>query len=222
MGDKNQLWYVQNHIEEFDGPYLEIGSKNYGSTQNVRSLFPSKETYIGIDMSEGDGVDLILDLTDNFNEIDKQLNSERFGTIFCFSVMEHCEQPFKMAENLTRLLKTNGKLCISVPFSWKFHGYPSDYWRFTHEGIKKLFPKLYFDLKKGLVSTARFKDFYPLDEDLGKISFSCKNYWVKGHYLRGVTVKALRLISKLGLFKWIAGYRYVMPPTLITMIGVLK
>jgi hypothetical protein len=34
--------------------------------------------------------------------------------------------------------------------------------------------------------------------------------------------KALQLVSKLGLFKWIAGYRYVMPPTLITMIGVLK
>ncbi|MBW2645423.1 MAG: hypothetical protein JRE23_04430, partial [Deltaproteobacteria bacterium] len=85
MGNKNQLWYVQNYIEEFEGPYLEIGSKNYGSTQNIRSLFSSKETYIGIDMSEGDGVNLILDLTDNFTEVDEQLHGERFGTIFCFS-----------------------------------------------------------------------------------------------------------------------------------------
>ncbi len=222
MGDKNQLWYIQKNIEEFEGPYLEVGSKDYGTTQNIRSLFSSEETYVGIDISEGKGVDLVLDFTDDFNEIDKRLHGERFGTIFCFSVMEHCEQPFKMAENITRLLKTNGKLCISVPFSWKFHGYSSDYWRFTHEGVKKLFPKLYFDFKKGIISTARFKDFYPLDHDLGKITFGFKSNWEKGYYLRGITAKALQLASKLGLFKWIAGYRYVMPPTLITMIGVLR
>jgi hypothetical protein len=103
MGDKNQLWYIQKYIEEFEGPYLEVGSKDYGSTQNIRSLFSSEETYVGIDISEGKGVDLALDFTDDFNEIDKRLRGERFGTIFCFSVMEHCEQPFKMAENITRV-----------------------------------------------------------------------------------------------------------------------
>ena len=46
------------------------------------------ETYVGIDISEGKGVDLVLDFTDDFNEIDKRLHGERFGTIFCFSVME--------------------------------------------------------------------------------------------------------------------------------------
>jgi SAM-dependent methyltransferase len=222
MGDKNQLWFIQTHIEEFGGPYLEIGSKDYGSTQNIRSLFSPEETYVGIDISEGKGVDVILDFTDDFDTIDKRLGGERFGSIFCFSVMEHCEQPFKMAENMTRLLSPNGRLCISVPFSWKFHGYPSDYWRFTPEGIKKLFPRLYFDSQKGIVSTARYKDFYPLDHDLGTISFGFKSNWEKGYYLRSITARALRLASKLGLYKWIAGYRYVLPPTLITMIGVLK
>ncbi len=39
MGDKNQLWYIQKNIEVFEGPYLEVGSKDYGTTQNIRSLF---------------------------------------------------------------------------------------------------------------------------------------------------------------------------------------
>jgi hypothetical protein len=222
MGDKNQLWFIQTHIEEFEGPYLEVGSKDYGSTQNIRSLFSSEETYIGVDISEGKGVDLVVDFTDDFDIIDQRLGGKRFGSIFCFSVMEHCEQPFKMAENMTCLLKTDGRLCISVPFSWKFHGYPCDYWRFTHEGVKKLFPKLYFDSQKAIVSTERFKDIYPLDQDLGKITFGFKSNWEKGYYLRSITAKALQLVSMLGVFKWIAGYRYVMPPTLISMIGVLK
>ena len=50
-----------------------------------------------------------------------------------------------MAANITRLLGANGCLYVSVPHAWKFHGYPSDYWRFTPEGVKKLFPDLSFD-----------------------------------------------------------------------------
>ena len=42
------------------------------------------------------------------------------------------------AANLTRLLRPDGQLCISVPFSWKFHGYPSDYWRFTPDAFRSL------------------------------------------------------------------------------------
>jgi len=90
MGDINQLWFVQQNAENFDGPYLEVGSKDYGSTQDLRSIFLSKGKYVGIDMREGKGVDFVLDLTRDFDEIDRKLKGERFGTVFCLSVMEHC------------------------------------------------------------------------------------------------------------------------------------
>ena len=32
----------------------------------------------------------------------------------------------------------------SVPFVWRIHAYPSDYWRFTKEGVKLLFPRIRF------------------------------------------------------------------------------
>jgi hypothetical protein len=222
MGDINQLWFVKENAENFEGPYLEVGSKDYGSTQDLRSIFLSQGKYIGIDMREGKGVDLVLDLTHDFEEIDRKLKGERFGTIFCLSVMEHCAQPFIMAKNITRLLRDQGKLCISAPFSWKFHGYPSDYWRFTPEGIKILFPRLSFDLNRGLLATQRYKEFYPLDENIGKISFSSQAHWSKGHIIRGITAKSLHALAKVGLLRWLVGYRYVMPPTIILMIGVLQ
>ena len=144
MGDANQHRFVLELKDRLSGPFLEIGSRNYGNTQDLRSLFKG-DTYIGADLSDGDGVDVVLDLTQSFEVIDEKLGHQRFGTIFSFSVMEHCDNPFLMAENMVQLLKPGGKVVLSVPFAWKFHGYPSDYWRFTTEGVKKLFPRIDWD-----------------------------------------------------------------------------
>ncbi len=148
MGSINQLLFVKRHASELAGPFLEVGSKDYGNTQDLRSVFRGRGEYVGADIEAGPGVDVVLDFTRPFAEVDNQLAGRRFGTIFCLSVMEHCTQPFAMADNLTQLLLPGGKLCIAVPFAFQFHAYPSDYWRFTHEGIKILFPRLQFDLQK--------------------------------------------------------------------------
>lgn len=168
MGDENQLLYIKKYEKELIGPYLEVGSKDYGVTQALRSIYSERNTYVGADMQDGSGVDIVLDFTQKFEEIDAKLKGLRFGTIFCLSVLEHCEQPFKMAENLTALLKPEGKICLSVPFSWKFHGFPSDYWRFTPEGVEKLFPKLEFNRANCLASTSRKLEFYRPDAEAGK------------------------------------------------------
>lgn len=219
MGDINQYRFIHQRAGEFAGPYLEIGSKNYGSTQDLRSLFAGRGTYVGIDMAAGEGVDLVLDMTRDFDEIDTALGGERFGTIFCLSVLEHCDQPFRMAENLSRLLRPEGQLCVSVPFAWQFHGYPSDYWRFTHEGVKKLFPELSFDASAGRSSSSRQGDEQILNEDIGKIPLSPRYHRARGRLFRGLSAGLLRELSRLGLFRWLTGYRYVLAPTMITMIG---
>lgn len=219
MGDENQLIFVRKYSKELRGPFLEVGSRDYGNTQDLRSIFNDKGKYIGLDLSEGKGVDIILDLTQEFEKIDKALNEERFNTIICLSVLEHCEQPFVMADNLTRLLRKGGHIIISVPFAYVFHGYPSDYWRFTHEGVKKLFPKINFDIRLGNSSTPRAKEISCLDNKIGMIEFNSKSNWSKGYIIRGLSAKTLKLLSKIGIFRWFAGYGYVLAPTMINMIG---
>lgn len=222
MGDFNQSAFIRNTADRLEGPYLEIGSKNYGSTQDLRSLFASRGKYVGIDMAAGPGVDLVLDMTRDFAEIDAMLGGERFGTVFCLSVLEHCDQPFRMAENITRLLRADGVLCVSVPFVWQFHGYPSDYWRFTHEGVKKLFPGLAFDVEQGVAATSRTGETRRLDTEIGKIPISAGYHRKRGRLLQAASAGALRLLSKAGLLTWLAGYRYVMAPTMISMVGTRR
>jgi SAM-dependent methyltransferase len=161
----------------------------------------------------------VLDLTRPFEEIDAALAGRRFGTVFCLSVMEHCAQPFLMADNISRLLAPGGTLYVSVPYAWKFHGYPSDYWRFTPEGVKKLFPGLAFDMADARTSTDVVGDIQPVDEDLARIRISASWQREKGRFLRGLGAGLLSLLGALGLIAWLTRHRYLMPPTCIEMIG---
>lgn len=219
MGDVNQRIFVEKFAERLSGPFLEVGSKDYGTTQDLRSLFAGRDEYIGVDMEDGPRVDIVLDLTADFDQLDATFGGRRFGTIFCLSVLEHCGHPFKMAENMTLLLKPNGCICISVPFAWQIHGYPSDYWRFTPEGVRKLFPDIQFDMGQSLAVTSRQNDFRQLDDELGKISFSFSKHRASGHPLRGISAKSLKILSRVGVLRWLTGYRHVFAPTGILMIG---
>ena len=55
MGDVNQYQFVLKHRAKLSGPFLEVGSRDYGSTQDLRSLFPGK-SYVGVDLSAGQSV----------------------------------------------------------------------------------------------------------------------------------------------------------------------
>lgn len=137
MGDLNQITYLRRHLPRLNGPILEIGSKEYGSTSSFREFYRENE-YVGADMSEGSGVDVIVDLTKGLGPLPER----HFALIICCSVLEHVDRPWLFADNLCRLLHPSGVLYMAVPWVWRFHPYPDDYFRFSHRGICALFPDI--------------------------------------------------------------------------------
>lgn len=157
MGDKNQELFLKKFGGEIQGPILEIGSKDYGNTVDFRSLFPGC-VYVGVDLESGKGVDDIVDFSKGIGGLDENY----FNLCICCSVMEHCAQPWVIAENMTRVLAPGGKLFVSVPWVWAYHPYPDDYFRFSFSGIKALFPQIHWD--SCYYSTKQTGVFYPQDD----------------------------------------------------------
>lgn len=135
MGDINQQIYLKTLLPKVDGPVLEIGSKDYGSTSSFRDTYPGVE-YVGTDMEPGPGVDVVADLTLGIGP----LPPAHFALGICCSVLEHVRRPWVMAEHITTLIRPGGTLYMSVPWVWRYHAYPDDYFRFSWRGVEELFP----------------------------------------------------------------------------------
>lgn len=84
--------------------------------------------------------DIRMDLcSKNTNNLEKN-----YDVIFCFSILEHCYNPFQACLNMESMLKKNGKIFGYVPFLFQFHcpddlSY-QDYFRFTAHSLIVLFP----------------------------------------------------------------------------------
>ena len=67
---------------------------------------------------------------------------EKFTSGICMDLLEHVDNPFTVAKNIQDSLEKGSLLFVTAPFSWGYHEYPVDYWRFTHTGLIKLFTKM--------------------------------------------------------------------------------
>ncbi|MDP2141281.1 MAG: hypothetical protein Q8L20_10765 [Gammaproteobacteria bacterium] len=128
------------------GRTLVSGSKIYEGRSDRRDLYGNA---IGVDMLEGDGVDHV-------HNLEARLPGElgKFDHVDCCSVLEHSSRPWEVASTLQECLVEEGTMLLSVPFIWRVHAYPNDYWRFTPEALDVLFPQIRW-LEKTLLSSGR-------------------------------------------------------------------
>jgi SAM-dependent methyltransferase len=61
-----------------------------------------------------------------------------FDTVFSSQVLEHVPEPWRMVEEMARVLKPGGHLLLSAPHIWGLHEIPHDYFRFTCYGLQHL------------------------------------------------------------------------------------
>jgi SAM-dependent methyltransferase len=216
MGDQNQYIWGTRHLGLFRPPCLEVGSLQAGYTVSFRGLLPgSPGSYLGVDMRPGDGVDRVIDLSGDFPRIAEELPL-RFATIFCLSVLEHCRQPFRMAENLARLLRDDGVIYLSVPFVWEIHDHPRDYWRFAPEGIRELFPGIDFDVSACCYHSQDAGVFLPLADGPPRLGRALNRASRSRGPFYGL---AARCLKKTGIAHRLFPYDYLFPPVQLNMIG---
>jgi hypothetical protein len=130
--------FYERHVrgQTAPGKVWVVGSKIYDGRDDWRVRWPDG---VGIDMEAGDGVDVVADLTQP--PAWRQL-VEAHGMpahVECRSVLEHCAEPWEFARLLTQWTVADCTLHIGVPFIWRVHNYPCDYWRFTPQGVRQLF-----------------------------------------------------------------------------------
>lgn len=129
-------WFVDNYaskITKNNLKVLDVGS--YGVNGTYRSLFnDSKYHYVGLDMENGPNVDIVLENPYDWDTIE----TDSFDIVISGQAFEHIEFFWKTMEEMTRVLKEDGLLCIIAPQGFKEHRFPVDCYRFFSDGMISL------------------------------------------------------------------------------------
>ncbi len=149
MASVNVMEWIATHLDRVGASALEVGSRRYKEHAylGLREFLAERrpETgLVGCDLMAGDNVDVQLDLTAEHALVAQALGQRSFDTVFCISVLEHVPDVFAACRNIAALLRPGGSLFVSVPFVFRYHGYPGDLWRFTPEAVCALFPTVDF------------------------------------------------------------------------------
>ena len=64
---------------------------------------------------------------------------ESLSGVCIISVLEHVPRPWKIAEEIHRVLEPGGFVFAYTPFIFPYHGAPHDYFRYTNNGLRAIF-----------------------------------------------------------------------------------
>lgn len=103
--------------------------------------FFSKHKYIGIDVKGGGHQDEAKNVDQFFDGINIPFPDSYFDIIISSQVFEHVEHLDELLNEISRVLKQNGKMFITMPFVWPEHELPFDFRRFTKNGHIQILTK---------------------------------------------------------------------------------
>ncbi len=131
-------WFLLRKIEK-QAPKLSGKILDFGCGQKpYKPLFINAKEYIGVDI-ENEGHNHEKEDIDFYYDGKKlPFESNSFDHVFSSEVLEHVFNYNEILPEIYRVLRKDGCLLITVPFSWEEHEVPFDNCRFTQFGIKYL------------------------------------------------------------------------------------
>jgi SAM-dependent methyltransferase len=151
---------------------LEVGSFNVnGSPRDwIEPLGPSE--YIGIDLEPQERyVDVVLPRKRPSEAIAAIYGLDRFDIVVSAEMLEHAEHWRDAIRSMKTVLKVGGKLVLTCRGpGFPRHDYPSDYWRFTVEDMRRIMDDMTIDVliddpTPGVLLCATKTDQPPADLD---------------------------------------------------------
>lgn len=91
--------------------------------------------WTGTDFQAGLDVDVVADA----HTMSQSFQPNHFDGIISVSVFEHIQYPWIAAAEVAKILKPGGRIFVHVPWMFPYHAYPSDYFRYSKEGLRSLF-----------------------------------------------------------------------------------
>jgi SAM-dependent methyltransferase len=129
-------WFCRTYLQNLkkNVTVVDLGSQCVPGQENTYKKFfqdKSKFNYVGVDIVDGHNVDIVLSepyawekISDNFCDV-----------LICGQVFEHVEFPWITIQEISRITKPDGLICIIVPSMQELHRYPVNCQNYFADGM---------------------------------------------------------------------------------------
>ena len=177
---KEVIYHIMPHIH---GRVLDLGA---GMAKYKEIIKKSATEYIACDVKKNENIDKVCDVS-NLDFL-----PESFDTVISTQVLEHVDNPFTVAQEIKKVLKTGGNAIITAPFMFPYHADPKDNFRFSHEGLEEIFKSINFEI----VESGMYGGFFMVLSEM--IHFSWFNpYKNKSGKLFAIIEKVAKFFDKI-------------------------
>jgi SAM-dependent methyltransferase len=91
-----------------------------------------------VDWENSEHPNPLLDITLDLNQPLAAIDSESLDTVLLSDVLEHIREPAELLAEIWRILRPGGYLVMNVPFTYRLHERPHDYYRYTSYALEYL------------------------------------------------------------------------------------
>jgi SAM-dependent methyltransferase len=99
-------------------------------------------------------------------------NHSTFSVAVSQETLEHVKEPWLALREIHRVLKHGGILYFQVPFILGYHPGPTDFWRFSKEGIRELVERAGFVCEEVGIAVGPATGFYRISVEFVAILIS--------------------------------------------------
>lgn len=131
---KEVIFHIMPHVR---GRVLDLGA---GMAKYKEIIIKNTTDYIACDVNKNENIDMVCNVTNLV------FPPESFDTVISTQVFEHVDNPFMVAQEIKKVLKTGGNAIITAPFMFPFHVDPKDNFRFSREGLEEIFRSNGFEI----------------------------------------------------------------------------
>lgn len=180
-------------LHQFRGRVLDVGCGCMPYRQLVEGS-PSVSEYIGLDIGgcltyqKGVVPDILWD------GVSLPFLDCQFDTVMATEVLEHCPYPGAVVSEVARVLKPGGFFFATVPFLYRLHEIPNDYWRYTPNGLAQI-------LRENGFAECRVSTYGGWNSSLGHVIGLWISNAAMGRAKRAILSRILYLLVRLFLYR---------------------
>jgi SAM-dependent methyltransferase len=157
--------------------------------QPFRKLFNDLSCeYMSYDLQQNESSSVTFLMTSEIPE-------NHFDLVIVSDVLEHCWNLNDTLQTIFKTLKVGGYVIVSMPFLYREHEIPNDYWRLTSYNQMQLFDK--FGKVEEFIKVGSPLDVAQtsLNEGLSAVSFT-------GRIMKYIAIKFLNFMKKNNLYEY--------------------